>query len=48
LERYKKIVVDANVAVKWFLPEKNYEKALKVRGLVLESKIKGFNLCTPT
>jgi predicted nucleic acid-binding protein len=31
LEKYKEIVVDASVVVKWFAVERGFEKALKLR-----------------
>jgi len=42
LERYQKlerIVVDASVAVKWFVPEKDSDKALKLRELYLKGSL---------
>ncbi|MCD6095958.1 MAG: type II toxin-antitoxin system VapC family toxin [Thermoprotei archaeon] len=40
LERVKKIiVVDASVAVKWFVPERYYEKALELRDAYLNGKV---------
>ncbi len=42
MERYQKlerIVVDASVAVKWFVPEKDSDKALKLRELYLKGSL---------
>jgi len=32
-------VVDASVAVKWFVPEKYYEKALRLRNVYLNGGV---------
>ncbi|MHC1629160.1 MAG: type II toxin-antitoxin system VapC family toxin [Candidatus Nezhaarchaeales archaeon] len=39
MERLKKIVVDASVAVKWFAPEPHYERALALREAFLIDQI---------
>ena len=44
MERQKTLIVDASVAVKWFIHEENSEKAIKFREDSLSGK---FNLIVP-
>ncbi|MEM2940984.1 MAG: type II toxin-antitoxin system VapC family toxin [Thermoproteota archaeon] len=40
MEELKKVVLDASVVVKWFVPEAYYEKALTIRRAFLNGRIK--------